>query len=59
MNNKEIEKLERRKIKARNDFYDDELPDEEYREMKAEITTKKENYNNINNKLYEKKNARV
>ena len=53
INNKEIEKLERRKIKARNDFYDDELPDEEYREMKAEITTKKENYNNINNKLYE------
>lgn len=53
INHKEIEKLERRKLKARNDYYDDELPKEEYKEMKAEIATKKENYNHINNKLYE------
>lgn len=58
LNNKEIERLEKRQKRARNLYLDSEGEDEdqlkkEYDEVKADVTIEKKEYNDINNKLNE------
>jgi DNA invertase Pin-like site-specific DNA recombinase len=53
INNKEIEKLEKRKKRARDLYADLDFTKEEYDETKADVGTKIEEYKIINNKLNE------
>jgi DNA invertase Pin-like site-specific DNA recombinase len=53
LNNKEIEKLEKRQKRARDLYADLDFTKEEYNEIKADVDTKTEEYNQINNKLNE------
>lgn len=53
LNNKEIEKLEKRQKRARDLYADLDFTKEEYNETKADVGTKIEQYNVINSKLNE------
>jgi DNA invertase Pin-like site-specific DNA recombinase len=53
LNNKQIEKLEKRRQRARDLYADLDFTKEEFNETKADVDTKIEEYNNINNKLNE------
>jgi hypothetical protein len=53
LNNKQIEKLEKRRQRARDLYADLDFTKEEYNETKADVDTKIEEYNIINNKLNE------
>ena len=53
LNNKQIEKLEKRRQRARDLYADLEFTKEEFNETKADVDTKIEEYNTINNKLNE------